>query len=147
MTPELAAQVERIRLEFGDMCFACGRRNEVGLHIDDFTWDGSTVSASFDPRDEYRGAGNVLHGGVAATALDEISVWAGILGEKVLTVTGRIELRFRRPLTVHDRLTARASVDERRGRRLIISGALSTNDRVAVESSGLFLVSREMHEL
>jgi acyl-coenzyme A thioesterase PaaI-like protein len=127
--------------------FRLRRRNEVGLHIDDFTWDGSTVSASFDPRDEYRGAGNVLHGGVAATALDEISVWAGILGEKVLTVTGRIELRFRRPLTVHDRLTARASVDERRGRRLIISGALSTNDRVAVESSGLFLVSREMHEL
>jgi hypothetical protein len=89
MTPELAERVEKIRLEFGDMCFACGRRNDVGLHIDDFTWDGTTVTGSFDPRDEYRGAGDVLHGGVAATALDEISVWAGILGEGVLSVTGR----------------------------------------------------------
>lgn len=147
MTPELAEKVERIRLEFGDMCFACGRRNDLGLHIDDFTWDGTTVTGSFDPRDEYRGAGDVLHGGVAATALDEISVWAGILGEGVLCVTGRLELRYRSPLTVHDQVTASASVDERRGRRLVISARLTTADSVTVESKGLFLVSRDMHEL
>jgi hypothetical protein len=140
MTPELAARVEQVRLEFGDMCFACGRRNDVGLHIDDFTWDGTTVAG-------YQGAGDVLHGGVAATALDEISVWAGILGEGVLTVTGKIELRFRAALTVHDRITAGARVEDRSGRRLRIAGWLRIADRLAVESSGLFLVTREMHEL
>jgi acyl-coenzyme A thioesterase PaaI-like protein len=147
MTPELAAQIERIRLEFGDICFACGRRNDVGLHLDDFDWDGSTVIGSFDPRDEYRGAGDVLHGGIAATALDEISVWAGMLGERVLTVTGKLELRFRAPLTVDDRITASGKVDERRGRRLVISASLSNARGVAVESNGLFLVSRDLHEL
>lgn len=147
MTPELAARIERVRLDFGDICFACGRRNDVGLHIDDFDWDGTTVTGSFEPRDEYRGAGDVLHGGIAATALDEISVWAGILAEDVLTVTGRLELRYRKPLTVHDRIVARGSVDERRGRRLTISASLLVGDTVAVESSGLFLVSKEMHEL
>jgi acyl-coenzyme A thioesterase PaaI-like protein len=147
MTPELAARVEQVRLEFGDMCFACGRRNDVGLHIDDFTWDGTTVTGSFDPRAGYQGAGDVLHGGVAATALDEISVWAGILGEGVLTVTGKIELRFRAALTVHDRITAGARVEDRSGRRLRIAGWLRIADRLAVESSGLFLVTREMHEL
>jgi acyl-coenzyme A thioesterase PaaI-like protein len=147
MTPELAAQIERIRLEFGDICFACGRRNDVGLHLDDFDWDGSTVIGSFDPRDEYRGAGDVLHGGIAATALDEISVWAGMLGERVLTVTGKLELRFRAPLTVDDRITASGQVDERRGRRLVISASLSNARGVAVESNGLFLVSRDLHEL
>jgi acyl-coenzyme A thioesterase PaaI-like protein len=147
MTPELAARVEQVRLEFGDMCFACGRRNDVGLHIDDFTWDGTTVTGSFDPRDEYRGAGDVLHGGVAATAIDEISVWAGILGEGVLTVTGKLELRFRTALTVHDRITAGGRVEDRSGRRLRIAAWLETADGVAVESNGLFLVTREMHEL
>ncbi len=147
MTPQLAETIERIRLEFGDMCFACGRKNDVGLHIDNFTWDGQTVTGSFDPRDEYRGAGDVLHGGVAATALDEISAWAGILGEGVLCVTGRLEIRYRSPLTVHDRVTASASVDERSGRRLLISARLTTADRVMVESNGLFVVSREIHGL
>lgn len=117
------------------------------MHLDDFTWDGVTVTGSFAPRHEYRGAGDVLHGGIAATAIDEISVWAGILGEGVLTVTGRLELRYRSPLTVHDPILARASVDERRGRRLVISAALHTGDRVAVESNGLFLVSRDMHDV
>ena len=147
MTPELAARIEQIRLEFGDVCFACGRRNDVGLHLDDFDWDGSTVTGSFDPRDEYRGAGDVLHGGIAATALDEISVWAGMLGERVLTVTGKLELRFRAPLTVDDRITASGRVDERRGRRLVISAALSNERGVAAESNGLFLVARDLHEL
>lgn len=145
MTPELAARIERVRLDFGDICFACGRRNDVGLHLDDFDWDGTTVTGSFDPRDDYRGAGDVLHGGIAATALDEISVWAGILAEDVLTVTGRLELRFRSPLTISDHIVARGKVDERRGRRLLISASLSVDDRVAVESNGLFLVSEEMH--
>lgn len=147
MNPELAARIERVRLAFGDLCFACGRKNDVGLHLDGFTWDGTTVRGSFDPRDEYRGAGDVLHGGIAATAIDEISVWAGILAENVLTVTGRLELRYRRPLTVHDPIIASASVDERRGRRLVISAALHTAGRLAVESNGLFLVARSMHEL
>lgn len=146
MNPELAARIEAVRLAFGDVCFACGRRNDVGLHLDDFTWDGTTVTGAFDPRDEYRGAGAVLHGGIAATAIDEISVWAGILGEGVLTVTGKLELRYRSPLTVHDRITAVAQVDERRGRRLVISAHLKTEERTAVESHGLFLVSRSMHE-
>lgn len=144
MTPELAAHVERVRQDFGDMCFACGRRNDIGLHLNDFTWDGVTVTGSFDPRNEYRGAGDVLHGGVAATALDEVSVWAGILGEHVLTITAKLELRFRKPLTVHDRITAQARIDDRRGRRLVISASLGTAEETAVESTGLFLVSREM---
>lgn len=147
MTPELAAHIERVRLEFGDLCFACGRRNDVGLHLDDFTWDGKTVTGSFEPREDYRGADDVLHGGIAATAIDEISVWAGILGEGVLTVTGRLELRYRSPLTIHDTVTASATVEERRGRRLVISAELRTGDRLAVQSNGLFLVSRDMHEL
>ncbi|HSJ26849.1 MAG TPA: PaaI family thioesterase [Acidimicrobiia bacterium] len=147
MTPELAERIERVRLAFGDVCFACGRHNDVGLHLDGFEWDGTAVTAEFDPRTEYRGAGDVLHGGIAATALDEISVWAGILGESVLTVTGKLDLRFRRPITVDDHVTARGQVDDRRGRRLVISAALEVAGATAVESSGLFLVSREMHEL
>lgn len=147
MTPDMTATIERVRLEFGDVCFACGRRNDVGLHLDGFDWDGTTVTGVFDPRPDYRGADDVLHGGIAATALDEISVWAGILAEQVLTVTGKLELRYRRPITVHDRVTARGRVQDRSGRRLSITASLEVDGRVAVESNGLFLVSRDMHEL
>ncbi|TDI39317.1 MAG: PaaI family thioesterase, partial [Acidobacteria bacterium] len=77
-----------MRRHYDDGCFACGRENPLGLHLDGFSLDDGVVSARFDPREEYRGAGISLHGGVAATALDEMLVWAGILDLKVMSVTG-----------------------------------------------------------
>ena len=144
MNPELAARVDRVRRDLGDVCFACGRDNSIGLHLDEFTWDGETVTGVFDPRSEYQGYGDVLHGGIAATALDEISVWAGILSERVLSVTGKLELRYRRPLTTAHPITASGRVLERRGRRLMIEASLAGPDGIAVESSGLFLAQREL---
>ena len=144
MTPELAARVDRVRRDLGDVCFACGRDNSIGMHLDEFTWDGETVTGVFDPRREYQGYGDVLHGGIAATALDEISVWAGILSEGVLSVTGKLEIRYRRPLTTTHPITATGQVVERRGRRLSIDASLSGPEGLAVTSSGLFLASREL---
>jgi acyl-coenzyme A thioesterase PaaI-like protein len=89
----------------------------------------------------------VLHGGVAATALDEMLVWAGILTEKVMTVTGKLELRYRKPLQVTDQLTVRARVDELRGKRMSASGELVVDDDVKTQASGLFLVSADLAEM
>jgi acyl-CoA thioesterase FadM len=84
---------------------------------------------------------------VAATALDEILVWAGILVERVLTVTGTMELRYRRPVDVGEEIVVSARVDERRGRRLRVSGELVADDEVRVQASGLYLVSATLDEL
>ncbi len=64
-----------------------------------------------------------------------------------MCVTGTLDLRYRRPLTVADRITARARVDERRGRRLRISGHLESGGRAAVEGSGLYLVGESVEDL
>jgi acyl-CoA thioesterase FadM len=84
---------------------------------------------------------------VAATALDEILVWAGILLEGVMTVTGTIELRYRKPLHVHESIVVSSAVDERRGRRLILSGELSVDGETRVAASGLYLVTAGVAEL
>lgn len=140
--------VRRIRAAYDDGCFACGLANPIGLHMDDFqVSEDGTVSAEFIPRTAYRGAGDTLHGGVAATALDEILVWAGILTQGVVSVTGTLELRYRKPLRVDRKITARGRVEERRGRRLVISGSLDGPDGPAVEGRGLYLVSLEVDSL
>ena len=95
----------------------------------------------FRPRPEHVGAGDSLHGGLAATVLDETMVWAGILQERVLSVTGTLNLRFRRPLYVTDTITAVGWVEERRGRRLKLAGRLEADEEIAAEASGLYLVS------
>lgn len=106
------------------------------------------MSARFVPRPEYRGTENVLHGGVAATAVDELLVWAGILTHGVMSVTGTLDLRYRHPAAMDQTFLAHGRVDERRGRRLRVSGELSDEQGVpVVTASGLYLVTSEVAEL
>ena len=147
MQDDIAVLVDEVRRHYDDDCFACGRDNPIGLHLDDFDLIDGVVSARFTPRAEYRGAGTSLHGGVAATALDEILVWAGILNEGVLSVTGKMDLRFRRPVEVDDPIVVSARVDDRSGRRLRVSGWLTVHDERRVDASGLYLVSVTVADL
>lgn len=141
--------VDRLRKHTGNECFACGLANPIGLHIDGFTQQDGDVLARFTARSELQGIIGSLHGGIAATALDEILVWAGIIQEEVLTVTARLEVRYRRPVgNLDGSIGLRARVDDRRGRRLVMSGELDPGDgAAAVTASGLYLVSHTVAEL
>lgn len=138
---ETDALVKEIRADYPD-CFACGTDNPVGLHLDPTDMIGDEAVARFRPIEYHAGAGETLHGGLAATVLDEIMVWAGILTHRVLTVTGTMDLRFRGPVSVNDEIEVRGRVDERRGRRLRCSGELLVAGEPAVTASGLYLVAR-----
>lgn len=148
MTADIDRLVDRIRKHYDDGCFACGRENPIGLNLDGFALSAAgEVSAQFTPRVDYRGAGTTVHGGVAATALDEMLVWAGLLNERVLTVTGKLELRFRKPLHVTETIVATSRVGEMRGRRMTASGELSVDGEVRAEAEGLFIVSADLAEM
>jgi acyl-coenzyme A thioesterase PaaI-like protein len=147
MTVDTATLVDRIRRHYDDGCFACGRENPLGLQLDGFELTDGVVIARFDPRPHYRGAGTTLHGGVAATGLDEILVWAGLLTEHVLTVTGSLELRYRKPVHVTEAIELRGWVDERRGRRLRLAGELVVDGQTRVEASGLYLVASDLESM
>lgn len=147
MTESLTEFVDRVRRHYDDGCFACGRDNPIGLHMDDFELQGDDVIARFKPRDHYRGSSGVLHGGVAATAIDEILVWAGILTERVMTVTGTMELRYRKPVPMDEELVVSARVDDRSGRRLKVSGEMTAGDDRLVTGGGLYVVVAELDEL
>lgn len=145
---DIAALVDEVRRHYDDECFACGRDNPIGLHIDDFAIEEGEVHASFNPRPGYRGSGSTLHGGVSATALDEIMVWAGILLEGVMSVTGTMDLRYRKPVTVEqEHIRLRGRVVERSGRRLKLAGALDVDQVTAVEASGMYLVTEPVEHL
>ncbi len=135
---------ERLRSHYGHGCFACGRDNPLGLNMEDFEFENGVVSARFKPRSDFRGVPDVLHGGVSATALDEILVWAGIMNERVMSVTGTMEMRFRKPVLVTDEITARGWLEERSGRRLKAAGELIVDGESRIQASGLYLVSGDL---
>jgi acyl-coenzyme A thioesterase PaaI-like protein len=124
-----------------EFCFGCGPKNPMGLQLDGFEVVDDTVVAEFTPRPDYQGFGGVLHGGVLATALDEILAWSAILIAGSPAVTAKLELRYRKPAPADAtyRLTGRVLDD--RGRRLRLAGTCHIDNRLIAEAEGVFLKS------
>lgn len=145
--PDVSVLVDQVRRHYDDGCFACGRENPIGLHLDQFSLTNGTVEAWFTPRFEYRGFVGTLHGGIAATALDEILAWAGILLEGVMSVTARLDLRYRKPLKTGHPCRATGRVDDASGRRLRVSGELFDNGEPAATATGLYVATANVSDL
>ena len=140
---KLPDQVAAIRAEY-DHCFGCGPANPIGLHLDGFTHEETKVTAAFSPRPDYHGFSDLLHGGIVAAALDEIMAWTAILVADVMVMTGRLDLRFRKPARIDTTFTLQGELLERRGRRLQLSGRMMEQHVVVAEATGLFLAVHDL---
>ena len=139
----LPDRVEAIRRGY-DHCFGCGPNNPIGLHLDGFDRTDNMIRASFDPRIDFHGFSDLLHGGIVATALDEIMAWTAILVEDVMVMTGKLDLRYRKPAKVTSTFVLEGELLERRGRRLQIKARMLDGDVVIAEASGLFLAIEDL---
>ena len=123
-------------------CFVCGQRNPFGLHLV-FRVEGDSVVADFQPREEHQGFPGIIHGGIVAAVLDESLGRTSLLGEHPeWTMTGRLEVRYRRYVPYGPQLRVRARLTTDRRRMLQATGVLTlSNDESAVlaEAQGTFL--------
>ncbi len=107
-------------------CFGCGPRNSDGLQMV-FEDRGDEAVAEYEVPDRYQSWQGVVHGGVVALILDEAVGWAGWHSGHP-GVTGRLEVRYRQPLRVGERIRVVGRV-ERIRRTLVYANAFI--DRVA----------------
>ena len=123
-------------------CFVCGHRNSYGLHLF-FRLEQHTIVADFQPREEHQGFPGVIHGGIVAAVLDEALGRTSLLGDtREWTMTGRLEVRYRRYVPYGPLLRVRAKLDSDRRRALQASGVLTLADNesdVLAEGHGTFL--------
>ncbi len=79
-----------------------------------------------------------MHGGLVAAALDEA---CGLLATwyRFPAVTGRIFVRYRRPVPINTELLVRAVLTGERGRRLHIRGDLGDGSDILAEARGAFV--------
>ena len=141
--PDFPPDLEALRSAYAD-CFGCGRGNAMGLRLDDFRVEAGDVVATFVPRPEYAGFEGTLHGGIVATALDEVSAWSAMLSHRVFVFTATLDLRYRRQAPSDAHFELRGTVAERRGRRLRIAASMNHDGVVVAESNGLFVVAEEV---
>lgn len=97
-------------------CFVCGEANPLGLKIR-FQTDGRVVTARFKPCPEHIGFKGVVHGGITATVLDEIMVWACVVATKKFAYCAELNVRYVKPLAPDQEVTVTSElVADRKGR-------------------------------
>jgi acyl-coenzyme A thioesterase PaaI-like protein len=123
------------------MCFVCGLKNSSGLHASFYEVEGDQLVALFTPCEEHQGYPDRMHGGLAATILDEtIGRAMNINQNEIWGVTVEFNVRYKKPvpLDVELRVVGRITNQNRRlfegtGEILLPSG------EVAVEGRGKYI--------
>jgi len=86
-------------------CFVCGESNPIGLKLR-FETDGRIVQTRFVPTPEHVGFKQTIHGGLIATLLDEVMVWACAVRTKRFAFCAELNVRFLNPLRPSEKVLA-----------------------------------------
>lgn len=84
------------------MCFICGLENPIGLHLHIYETEPGVVESKYIAPDHFQGYPGVLHGGIVAAILDEISGRAhmGDADNPRFMFTGKLEIKYRKNVPV-----------------------------------------------
>jgi HAD superfamily hydrolase (TIGR01509 family) len=124
-------------------CFACSQQNPIGLKLKPIQ-DGERVTAEFTAGKFHQGWGNVIHGGILYTLLDEVTAYAMLCRGIELGVTAKSEIRFRQLAPINQPIQASAWVTRLTKRLVEVRGELSLKDStVIVDGNFLFYVLRQ----
>lgn len=128
-------------------CFVCGDKNPSGLNVEFYEKEGKVVG-EYIVQDRFQGYKNILHGGILSSLLDEVMI-KSILARNILTLTGEIKVRFKKPVRVGQKLLLEGRVTEDKGRILLAEGEVrdEKGDVVATSEGKFFRAEGEMEKL
>lgn len=96
----------------GYNCFGCSPENHSGLHMEFFE-EGDFVICHWSPTHYFSGYKNVLHGGIQATLMDEITAWVIQVKLRTAGVTAGMNVRFIKPVLVTEKtIIIRARIEK-----------------------------------
>jgi acyl-coenzyme A thioesterase PaaI-like protein len=121
------------------MCFVCGIDNPIGLKLKFYTDDEGRCVARFRPGPEHQGYPGHLHGGLISTLLDE-TMGRVLTSQNVWAMTGRLEIKFAKPVPLDQELTIVGELARSRSRAYEAKGEIRLPDGpVLVEGSGVYI--------
>ena len=83
-------------------CFICGLENPVGLKLKIYQTEPGVIETTYTAPEHFQGYPGVLHGGIVASILDEISGRAlmGDPSKPRFMFTGKLEVKYRKNVPI-----------------------------------------------
>jgi HAD superfamily hydrolase (TIGR01509 family) len=140
-------EIPKLDVEYtAKFCFACSQQNPIGLKLKP-VYDGEKVTAEFTAGKFHQGWGNVVHGGILYTLLDEVAAYAMLCRGIELGVTARSEIRFKQAAPINDPIQASAWVTKLTKRLVETKGVLTLKDNTVIATGdSLFYVWRRSNK-
>jgi uncharacterized protein (TIGR00369 family) len=121
------------------MCFLCGINNPIGLKLKFYTDGEDRCIAHFRPRPEHQGYPGYLHGGIISALLDE-TMGRVLTPQNVWAMTGRLEIKFKKPVPLDQELTIVGELTRSRSRAYEARGEIQSPDGTTLaEGSGVYI--------
>lgn len=100
------------------MCFICGLENPFGLKLKIYEVEPGIIETTFTAPEQYQSYPGILHGGIVATILDEISGRAhmGDPSQARFMFTAKLEVKYRKNVPIGKPLHIVGKAGKTRGR-------------------------------
>ena len=122
-------------------CFVCGLDNRFGLRLRFHQTGPGEVTAEYTAPEHFQGYPGVVHGGIVAAMLDELSGRAHMVGNPPrFMYTARLEIRYRKTVPVGQPLRLIARAGESRGRSAEASSQIFGPDGTLLAEANAVLV-------
>lgn len=121
----------------GSVCFGCSSTNPLALGMRFFR-DGDEVVSVYRADQHLCGAPGIVHGGIIATLIDEVSCAVSVFVHATYVVTGELTVRYVKPCPVERDIEIRARIAEVRPKYLVVECSVSMDGEPLARSTGRF---------
>ena len=124
------------------MCFVCGMENSFGLKSRFYELEDNQLMAVFQPLEEHQSYPGRLHGGIAATILDETIGRAIMIlhSGNIWGVTLDFSIKFRKPVPLDGEIRVVSRIVSETKRAFEGAGEIVLeNGQAAIEAKGKYL--------
>lgn len=123
------------------LCFACGMDSKIGLKMRFYNSGPGEVTADYTVDNHYQGYPGIVHGGVVAAMLDEVTARANMGGENPrFMFTARLNIRYRQHVPTGEKLRLIGEVVENKRKTAVVKGAIyNINGEILAEAEALLV--------
>ena len=103
MSQSIIPHMNKIKQPNSRHCFICGMENPIGLHLHMYEVEPGVIETEYIAPDHFQGYPGVLHGGIVAAIIDEISGRAHMGSDPTnprFMFTGKLEVKYRRNVPI-----------------------------------------------
>jgi acyl-coenzyme A thioesterase PaaI-like protein len=122
-------------------CFVCGVANPFGLHLTFYQVEPGQVEAEITLSEQFQGYPGVVHGGIVAAMLDEVTGRSHMGSQPPrFMYTARLEVRYRKTVPIGQPVRLVGIAGQSRGRTAAATGAIYNQEGVLLAEADAFLV-------